>query len=260
MFLQSELLQEDLKNNGKKIVHGFFTSQGGVSSGVYASLNCGLYSQDDEANVRNNLEIVRSLLQQNNKIPFLLPEQKHTSLAHIVKRPWSDLFRPFADSLITEKKDMMMCVLTADCAPIFLWDLKLDIIAVVHAGWRGSVTGVVREAVNKMYFLGAQDVHACIGPCLHQEHCEMGDMFLEAFHFKESKEKYLKPSPKNAKKVLFDLPGFLEGRLYRAGVKKVEILQEDTYSQPDKFFSYRRNVHAGKELYGRQISVIGVLS
>lgn len=240
------------------IGHGFFTRAGGVSTGLYGSLNVGLGSRDDRALVEENRRrVARHFAAAPQRLVTL--HQVHSPDAIIVG-PGHDGSRPRADALVTATPGLVIGVLTADCGPILLADARARIVAAAHAGWRGALAGIVDSTVAAMVRLGArrERIRAAIGPTISQENYEVGPDFIAqlsaaAPHF----ERYLAPSPRDGH-ALFDLPAFIAARLEAAGVA-AETVGRCTYGEEPCFFSYRRSTHRREPDYGRQISAICIM-
>ena len=240
MFLKSELLVPR---------HGFFTRSGGQSSGEYASLNCGYGSGDDAAIVGANRKIISSQLRCEE---IITAKQTHSDVALVVNGPGEYQ----ADALVTDKFGLALGVLTADCAPILLYSEKAVVAAAVHAGWRGARFGIIGSTVRAMQNLGAREIYAVIGPCIQQQSYEIGEDFFKVFASEGLPSGQFFAAAGKPGHYLFDLPGYVEMKLYKNGVRKVQIIREDTYSQDNKFYSYRRSSQKGIKEYGRQLSVI----
>ena len=226
------------------IRHGFFTRQGGVSKGVYGSLNCGLGSRDDAENVRQN----RSLVAETLGVPpehLLTLYQIHSATAVIVDKPWNGTVSE-ADALVTRTPGLAIGALTADCAPVLFCDPEARVVAAAHAGWRGALLGIVEATVASMERLGAKPERmvAVIGPTISQRAYEVGTDYVERFLVEEPAS-----SP-------FFMTGYVAERLGRAGVGTVSDLGLCTYCDETRLFSYRRSQHHGEQDYGRQISAI----
>ena len=238
------------------IRHGFFTRQGGVSTGIYASLNCGLGSRDDTASVKINRGRVASALDHPGREVLTL-YQVHSATALIVDAPF-DGKPPQADALVTNTPGVVIGALAADCTPVLFADPEARVVAAAHAGWRGAFGGVLEATIRAMEGLGAQPqrIRAAIGPCINQAAYEVGPEFEATF---------LEADPGNARfferlgsgdRPYFDLPGFISARLSRAGLGMVEQKSSCTYENESLFFSYRRATHRKEPDYGRQISAI----
>jgi purine-nucleoside/S-methyl-5'-thioadenosine phosphorylase / adenosine deaminase len=238
------------------IRHGFFTRQGGVSKGVYGSLNCGLGSRDDAENVRQN----RALVAETLGVPperLLTPYQIHSATAVIVDKPWNGAVSE-ADALVTRSPGLAIGALTADCAPVLLCDPQARVIAAAHAGWRGALLGIVEATVASMERLGAKPerVVAVLGPTISQRAYEVGTDYVERFLAEEPASSPFFMTDDSSGEPHFDLAGYVAERLARAGVGTVSDLGLCTYCDETRLFSYRRSQHHGEDDYGRQISAI----
>jgi len=238
------------------IRHGFFTRQGGVSKGVYGSLNCGLGSRDDEENVRQN----RSLVAETLGVPperLLTLYQIHSATAVIVDKPWNGAVSE-ADALVTRTPGLAIGALTSDCAPVLFCDPEARVIAAAHAGWRGALLGIVEATVASMERLGAKPerVVAVIGPTISQRAYEVGADYVERFLAEEPASSPFFMTDDGSGEPHFDLAGYVAERLARAGVGTVSDLGLCTYCDETRLFSYRRSQHHGEQDYGRQISAI----
>jgi YfiH family protein len=234
--------------------HGFFTRRGGASSGVFAGLNCGTGSSDQTEAVALNRRRAAQALQVD---PEALVAVHQVHSADVVTVTGLLPERARADALVTATPGLALSVLTADCQPVLLADQNAGVIGAAHAGWRGALDGVLEAVVDAMEALGAQrgDIVAVIGPTISQRAYEVGPEFLDDF---------LADDPGNARffangegdRMLFDLPGFGLHRLRRAGIGEAEWTGHCTYSDADRFYSYRRCTHAGEADYGRLLSAI----
>lgn len=237
--------------------HGFFTRQGGVSGGIYASLNCGTGSRDDAASVKENRTRVAEIL--GVAPPNLLSlYQKHSAEAVIADKPWRDGKSPEADAMVTATPGLAIGVLTADCAPVLLCDDAARVIGAAHAGWRGALTGIVEATVAAMVKLGAKPerIRAAIGPAISQKAYEVGADYKERFLAEEPASEAFFITDDGSGEPHFDLAGYVAERLARAGVGSIDDLGLCTYCDETRLFSYRRSQHHGEDDYGRQISAI----
>jgi YfiH family protein len=232
--------------------HGFFGREGGVSAGIYASLNAGTGSDDDPAAVAENRKRIAAALSVEQLIGV---HQVHSPDAVFVHAPWSGE-RPRADALVTTTPGLAISVLTADCTPILLADRDAGVIGAAHAGWKGALGGVIESAVGLMRSHGATRISAAIGPCIHQASYEVGPEFEAAFLAKDARYAHFF-APGKDDRLQFDLPGFCASRLRAAGVA-VEIAPLDTYTQEQKLFSHRRSVHRKEPGYGRNCAAIAL--
>ncbi len=239
------------------IAHGFYTRQGGVSTGLYGTLNAGLGSKDDRALVlENRRRIALDLGVEPANVAGCY--QIHSAKVIKVTGPMEEN-RPEADGLVTDRPGMGLAILTADCGPILFADKGRKIIGACHAGWQGALTGIVENTVDAMVDLGAQrsEIIAVLGPCISQKNYEIGAEFKERFRshddaYKRFFVKALKPAH-----YRFDLQGFILGRLESAGVQAHKS-GECTYADENNFFSYRRTTHRNEPDYGRQMSAIAL--
>lgn len=237
--------------------HGFFTRQGGVSGGIYASLNCGPGSRDEAANVRENRARVAEILGAE-PTRLLTVFQKHSADAVIAKKPWQDGKLPEADAIVTAEPGLAIGVLTADCAPVLLCDGQARVIGAAHAGWRGALSGILEATIEAMTKLGAKPerVIAAIGPAISQKAYEVGADFMQQFVADEPDSAAFFVIDESSGEPHFDLPAYVGERLARAGVGTIADLGLCTYCEETRLFSYRRSQHHGEDDYGRQISAI----
>ncbi len=236
--------------------HGFLTRRGGVSRGVYASLNTGFGSADDARAVAENRG--RALARLGlGEAPLCTAYQCHGADCVTVIEPWPKQAAPKADAMVTNRPGIVLGVLTADCAPVILADRDARVIGVAHAGWRGALGGVMEAAVEAMVGLGAArpNIAAAIGPCIGAESYEVGAEFRAAFMADSAaNERYFKPASRSAHHF-FDLAAYAAGRLAALGLAAVENLALDTYADERRFFSCRRSCHNGEGDYGRLLSL-----
>lgn len=238
--------------------HAFFTREGGVSKGIYASLNCGYGSHDSREHVAANRSRVAAELGVAAS-HLITPHQMHGATAVVMSQPWSDPSQATAaDAIVTASPGLAVGVLTADCAPILFADAEARVVAAAHAGWKGARSGILAAAVAAMEEIGArrERITAAIGPTISQACYEVGPDFREALlSDAPAAARYFSEMPGQTR-PLFDLPGFVKALLRDAGVTRVEDLQCCTYQNESLFYSYRRSVHRGEPDYGRQISAI----
>jgi hypothetical protein len=230
--------------------HGFFTRNGGVSTGLYASLNCS-FSSDDPAHVRENRARVAAAMGVPRE-HLLGLKQVHGDGVVTVREPWAEGAGPAADALVTNVPGLALGVITADCAPVlFCGD---GVVGAAHAGWRGALAGVLEATVMAMHKLGAQEIHAVIGPCIGQASYEVGADMRDALLARHAADARFFTAGRPGH-WWFDLPGYCAARLHAAGVK-AQALGLDTCAQEQQFFSYRRKTLRGEAATGHQISVI----
>ncbi len=235
--------------------HGFFTRKGGASSGVFAGLNCGLGSSDQSDMVAINRTRVAKAMGVDLS-HLVTVNQVHSADVATVTAPTKGK-PPRADALVTATPGLALAILTADCQPVLFADRKAGVIGAAHAGWKGAQNGVLEAAVEAMETLGAarDRITAVIGPTISQRSYEVGPEFLESF-LDEDHENARFFAGGNGDRAMFDLPAYGLHRLRQAGVGHAEWTQHCTYSDPQRFYSYRRATHKREADYGRLISVI----
>ena len=244
---------EDLRLAG--VTHGFFTREGGVSQGIFASLNCGLGSGDDVALVTENRARVQAKLGVSALVSGY---QVHGVEVAVVKGPMEE--RPKVDGMVSATPGVAIGILTADCGPVLFADQKAKVVGACHAGWKGALLGVTDTTVEAMERLGAkrENIVAVLGPTISKANYEVGPEFPAAFIQANSMARvYFTPSVKKDHHM-FDLPRFLVDRLKAFGVGLVADLGLCTYAEEDWFFSYRRATHRSEKDYGRLISAIAL--
>ena len=238
------------------IAHGFFTRDGGVSEGIYASLNCGIGSNDERARVMENRARVTAALGVAAD-RLATPYQVHGAAAAIVETAWAPGRGPKADAVVTDRPGVALGIGTADCGPILLADPAARVIGAAHAGWRGALAGVAEAAIAAMESIGARRrrIVAVLGPSISQANYEVGPELTARFTEADpANARYFVPSSRSGH-ALFDLPGYTVARLAAAGVTAANM-DICTYAESARFFSYRRTTHRGEPDYGRQISAI----
>jgi YfiH family protein len=226
---------------GLAVPHGFFTREGGVSSGPYAALNCSLSGQDDPDAVRRNRAACAGVL-------GIAPDallglvQVHGAAVADARTPWTEDNRPAADALVTNRAGQAIGVLTADCAPVLFADARAGVIGAAHAGWRGAVAGVLEATLEAMERLGATraGIAAIVGPCIGQASYEVGADLRDAVLAREAADaRFFAPGAREDR-WQFDLAGYCLARLRAAGAGKASALWQDTLTGSDRFFSHRR--------------------
>ena len=240
------------------IRHAFFTREGGVSTGIYASLNVGRGSKDEAEDVAENRRRAAAWFGAEPG-SLLTCYQIHSPTVLIADHPWGDE-RPQGDGVATATPGLVCGALAADCAPALLADPRARIVAAVHAGWRGALSGAAESAVEAMVRLGADPAHitAVVGPCIGPKSYEVGEEFLREFTAKDSTYERFFMAGAAADKRMFDLPGFVLSRLRAAGVERCEWIGRDTYAEEALFFSNRRALHKAEGDYGRLLSAISL--
>jgi YfiH family protein len=239
------------------LAHGFFTRAGGVSTGIYESLNCGSGSRDDGQAVHENRARVAHALGQ--EIELVTQSQIHSAIVHEI----ADVPGPprDGDGMVTTRPGVALGILTADCAPVLLADARAKVIGAAHAGWRGAFGGVLENTIAAMEQLGAAraHIHAAIGPAISQANYEVDSAFRDRFAVQDADNAAFFVSGRDATHFQFDLKAYAAERLRKAGVGAVDILPACTYPRENGFFSFRRASHLGQPDYGRQISAITLL-
>ena len=236
--------------------HAFFTREGGVSTGLYASLNGGLGSSDDPAHVIENR---RRMAQHLDVAPshFLTAFQIHSPDVAIATQPWDNASRPRVDAMVTKTPGLAIGVTAADCGPVLFVDPKTRVIGAAHAGWKGAFGGVLENTIREMEKLGAGrgDIIAAVGPLIRQSSYEVGAEFVTRFTQADSLNAKFFAPPSRADHAMFDLAGYIKHRLEQADILMIDDLQIDTYAD-ERFYSYRRSVHRKEPDYGRNIHAI----
>jgi YfiH family protein len=236
--------------------HGFFTREGGVSDGIYASLNAGLGSHDDASRVTENRRRMAEALGADPD-NFLTVYQIHSPDVAIATEPWNAETRPRADAMVTAIPGLAIGVTAADCGPILFADPEARVIGAAHAGWKGALGGVTDSTIAAMTKLGAQAnrIIAAIGPLIRRDSYEVGDEFVARFVADDAGNRRFFAPGSRAGHAMFDLGGYIHERLRRAGVAQIDDVALDTYTDP-RFFSYRRSVHRNEPDYGRHVHAI----
>lgn len=241
------------------IAHGFFTREGGVSDGLYASLNIGLGSRDERARVLENRDRVARALGLSGEA-LAMPYQIHSPDVVVVDEPWAPGAGPQADAVVTARSGVAVGVATADCGPILFADAEARVVGAAHAGWQGAFKGVIAATVAAMEGLGATRgrIVAVLGPTISATAYEVGPEFVERFLAVDPAwGRFFRPSGW-AGHAMFDLPAFVALRLGEAGVGTIGDLGLCTYADETRFFSYRRTTHRGEPDYGRLVSAIAL--
>ncbi len=243
------------------IRHAFFTREGGVSEGFYASLNGGVGSRDVPAHVaENRTRMARAVgVEPAN---FLTCFQIHSPDVVVVDGPrhWDAQTRPRADALVTATPDIAIGVSTADCGPVLFADPQAAVVGAAHAGWRGALSGVLEATIAAMEKLGAkrERIAAALGPMISQKNYEVGADMIEKFVGQDRDYTVFFAPGAREGHAQFDLPGFIAARLRKAGLGRIEDLAICTYGNPERLYSYRRSTHRGEADYGRHINAIAL--
>lgn len=239
------------------IPHGFLGRVGGISSGIYAGLNVGLGSDDErEAVIENRRRAVEAVLPG---AALARVYQVHSPDVVTIVARGDDEKPPKGDAMVTDRPGILLGIVTADCVPVLFADFDAGVIGAAHAGWKGAISGVTDNTISAMEALGADRsrIVCAIGPCIAQKSYEVDVGFFRRFAEGDAANERFFSDGKSGH-YQFDVEGYVAARLAAAGIGKVECLGEDTYSQPSRFFSYRRSCHLGEPGYGRQISLIGL--
>jgi len=239
----------------KNINHCFFSRNNGASKGIYKSLNCGSGSKDSKNNIKKNLAFVSKVIRVKKKL--LLMRQTHSNKVIIINNINKKIKKFNSDAIITNMKGFALGVMTADCAPILLYDFKNEIIGCVHAGWKGAYLGIIENTIKRFkQFNKNNKIFASIGPCIGEKSYEVDLKFYKNFLLKSKKNSvYFKKASKNKKK--FNLRKYISDKLVKLNVK-VSHVNYDTFKDRDNFFSYRRSQKLKETDYGRCISVISL--
>ena len=240
--------------------HGFFTRVGGVSRGIYASLNCGPGSGDHpDCVAENRTRVMRALgLSGGADVPLNTLAQFHSAEVVTLDRPFAVGRHPHADALVTATPGVAVGVLAADCVPVLISDTRGAAVGAVHAGWKGALGGVIEASVAAIGVLGisAGRLVACIGPCIQQTSYEVGAELRDRFLAHDAQNRaYFRDLSRDGH-FTFDLPAYVAHRVEASGVAEVDRMMQDTYTEESRFFSYRRATHRREPDYGRQVSVI----
>jgi YfiH family protein len=256
-FRSRATMAEALTEDRIKAPHGFFTRRGGVSQGAYASLNCSLSSQDSRENVlENRSRVARSL--DADPVRLLGLTQVHSADVVTATEAWAAGQGAKADAMVTDRPDLALGIVTADCAPVLFADATGGIVGAAHAGWRGAVAGVLEATLAAMTALGAPlgSITAAIGPCIAQPSYEVGPDLRDAVLARAAADSAFFAPGQRPDRWQFDLAGYCAARLRAAGVRHVIVTRVDTLAEEDRFFSHRRRTLAKAGPIGHQISVI----
>ena len=242
-----------------RIRHAFFTRAGGVSQGVYATLNGGVGSNDAPDKVAENRARMAAALGVTPD-RLLTPYQIHSPAVVVADAPWTHDNRPRADAVVTKTPRLAIGVSTADCGPLLFADSQAGVVGAAHAGWRGAFGGVIEATIAAMETLGAERarITVALGPTIRQPNYEVGPEFVERFVAADAANARFFAASERAGHAMFDLTGYIAARVQRAGIVKFEDLGLCTYAEPDRFYSYRRTTLRGEPDYGRHINAIAL--
>tara|TARA_A100001011_G_scaffold183154_1_gene192052 strand:+ start:195 stop:953 length:759 start_codon:yes stop_codon:yes gene_type:complete len=239
----------------KEISHGFFNNKGGCSKGIYRSLNCGPGSNDDKKKVVKNLRIVKNKINRNSKNIFLL-HQIHSNKFVFIDKYSKYQKKNRADAVITDIPKLPIGILTADCAPILIFDKQKKMIGAIHAGWKGAYKQIISKVINFMIKKGCEkeNMLAVIGPCIAQKSYNVREDFRRKFLKKDKKNKVFFKKRKNL--IYFDLSKYIKSQLKLMKITNLDTINIDTFPEKNNFFSARRSLHLNHDDYGRNISLI----
>jgi len=239
----------------KDLKHCFFNSVGGHSKNIYKSLNCGPGSKDNKKNIKKNLQIVRKKISKKAQNIFLV-HQIHSNKFVFIDKAYNNKEKPKVDAIITNKKNFPIGVLTADCAPILIYEDKMKMIAAIHAGWKGAFKGIIAKVIKFMIKKGCklENITAAIGPSISKKNYEIKQDFKRKFIKKDKKNYIFFKNKKN--RLYFDLTKYIYASLKTIKIKNIDILRIDTFDKTNKFFSARRALRLNHDDYGRNISII----
>jgi YfiH family protein len=239
-----------------EISHGFFNRNGGISKGIYKSLNCGIGSKDKKNNIKKNLKIVKRKIGKKSKEIFLVKQIHSNKFIFLSKNSKIKNRSINADAIVTEKKKFPIAILTADCVPLLLFDKKRKMIAAIHAGWKGALKGIINKVIKFMLKKGCsrKDITVAIGPSITQKNYNVKLNFKNKFIKKHKKNKIFF---KNINKLIyFDLPNYIKSQLKFNKISKIDMINIDTYDKKNNLFSARRSIKLKHDDYGRNISII----
>ncbi len=249
MFYSKNLMSE------VNVKHCFFSRKNGVSSGIYKSLNCGIGSKDDVKNVKKNLEIVSKNLDiKSNKLAIM--NQTHSNKVLSIKNI-NNLKRFDCDALLTSDEGIALCVLTADCAPILIYEAQKKIVGCIHAGWKGAFAGIIENTILKLSDMGGNKnkLFVTVGPCISQNNYEVKKDFYSNFisQSKQNEKFFLKKDNNSFK---FNLRAYINEKFKDLGIQRIENIAVDSFASKNEYFSHRRAKKLGEDDYGRCISAI----
>ena len=239
----------------KNIEHAFFNKLGGKSNGIFKSLNCGLASSDKKKDILKNLKVVSNKIKAKNKKIILLNQVHSNKFQYIsIHSKLDDKFE--GDALVTDRKNIPIAILTADCAPVLIYDDSRKMIAAIHAGWKGSYKGIIKKVVKFMIKKGCSpnNITAVIGPCISSNNYEVKDDFIKKFIKKDKKNIIF--FKRIMDKNYFSLNRYIHFQLNSLNIKKIDIINKDTFNFKNNFYSARRSISRNENDYGRNISII----
>ena len=240
----------------KNVEHAFFNRLGGKFTGIFKSLNCGPGSTDNKKNIEKNLEIVVNKIKVKSKKIILLNQVHGNKFYYIGKSSKLNRNKFEGDALVTNKRNLPIGVLTADCAPILIYDKNKEMIAAIHAGWKGAYKDIVIKVVKFMIKKGcsSKNITAVIGPCISANNYQVKEDFINKFIKKDKKNIIFFKKTKD--KIYFNLNKYVHFQLKRLNIKNIDIIDKDTFNAKNNFFSARRSISRNENNYGRNISII----
>jgi YfiH family protein len=250
------LIKSKKLSKQKKINHGFFNKNGGNSTGIYKSLNCGPGSNDQKSKINENLKIVKNKISKKSKNIFLLNQIHSNKFVFLNKNYKFNKKKIKADAVITNQSKLPIAVLTADCVPILLYENKKNIIAAIHAGWKGAFKGIIKNVINFMIKKGCKKnyITAVIGPSIKQKSYNVKEDFKKKFIKKDKKNKIFFKKKNDV--IYFNLPNFVKYQLKSNKITNIDTINIDTFVKKNNFFSARQSLRLKHDDYGRNISII----
>ena len=238
------------------VSHGFFNKNSGVSKGIYKSLNCGVGSNDKKSDIKKNLEIVKKKISKKSKRIFLVKQCHSNKFIFLSEKSKPQNRSIKADAIITEKKNFPIAILTADCVPLLIFDKKKNMIAAIHAGWRGAFKGIIQNVIKFMSKKGCnkKDMIVALGPSISKKSYEEKKQFKDRFVKQDRKNIEFFTNKKN--KIFFDLPNYAKKQVKLNQIKNIDLINIDTFNKKNNFFSARRSLKLNHNDYGRNISII----
>ena len=239
-----------------EISHGFFNKNGGISKGIYKSLNCGIGSKDKKSNIEGNLNIVKSKIGTKSRQIYFVKQIHSSKFVFLSKNSKIKNRSLNADAIICEKRKIPIAVLTADCVPVLIYDKSKKMVAAIHAGWRGAYKGIIQKVIKYMLIKKCKpkNMTVAIGPCISRENYEVKEQFKNKFLKKNKNNNKFFISKKN--KMYFDLNNYVKKQVKFNKIKNIDLINIDTFDEKNNFFSARRSLKLNHNDYGRNISII----
>ena len=239
-----------------EISHGFFNKNGGISKGIYKSLNCGIGSKDKKSNIKRNLNIVKSKIGTKSRQIYFVKQIHSSKFVFLSKNSKIKNRSLNADAIICEKRKIPIAILTADCVPVLIYDKSKKMVAAIHAGWRGAYKGIIQKVIKYMLIKKCKpkNMTVAIGPCISKENYEIKEQFKNKFLKKNKNNNEFFISKKN--KMYFDLNNYVKKQVKFNKIKNIDLINIDTFDEKNNFFSARRSLKLNHNDYGRNISII----